>query len=61
MLTGYTYGSTESRTCGADTRTVTRTYSSYHLLTEEATAQNGCSQQVGTEYYARTGEEFDQQ
>ncbi|MFD7415513.1 RHS repeat-associated core domain-containing protein [Kitasatospora purpeofusca] len=61
VLTGYTYGSTESRTCGADTRTITRTYNSYHLLTEETTAQNGCSQQVGTEYYARIGQEFDQQ
>ncbi|KOV37352.1 hypothetical protein ADK60_04475 [Streptomyces sp. XY431] len=61
VLTGYTYGSTESRTCGGDTRTVTRTYNSYHLLTEETTAQNGCSQQVGTDYYARIGEEFDQQ
>ncbi|MCL9759478.1 RHS repeat protein [Frankia sp. AiPa1] len=61
VSTGYTYGSTESRTCQGDTRTITRTYDSYHLLVDETTAQNGSSLQVHTDYYARIGESFDEQ
>ncbi|WP_158516508.1 hypothetical protein [Kitasatospora sp. MBT66] len=50
------HGSTEFRTFGADTSTVTRTCNSYRLLTEGTTAQNGCSQPTDTGYCARIGE-----
>ncbi|MCK9904738.1 hypothetical protein MXD63_32440 [Frankia sp. Cpl3] len=61
VLAGYTYGSTESRACQGQTRTITRTYNSYHLLTDEMTAQNGSSRLVHTDYYAQIGQSFDEQ
>ncbi|MEV6978547.1 RHS repeat-associated core domain-containing protein [Kitasatospora sp. NPDC093806] len=61
ILTGYTYGSTESVTTGGRTTRTTRTYDSYHLQTDETTTRNGCSRQVSTEYYAVVGRRFEQQ
>ncbi|MEU7024563.1 RHS repeat-associated core domain-containing protein [Streptomyces sp. NPDC046203] len=57
-LTGYTYGSTESRKGGDQPATITREYNKYHLQTGETSWQNGCSRSVQTEYYAKPGEPF---
>ncbi|WP_176711504.1 RHS repeat-associated core domain-containing protein [Streptomyces sp. PTY087I2] len=59
--TGYTYYSVESRTCGGKTQKVTRTYNSYHLLTDEMTELEGYSGLVHTDYYATVGQSFEQQ
>ncbi|MGW3230857.1 RHS repeat-associated core domain-containing protein [Kitasatospora sp. NPDC001095] len=61
FLSDYTYGSTESRSCDNQVTTITRTYTQYHLLTEEKTERNGFSHRVVTEYYAQTGQKFDKQ
>ncbi|MFJ5927531.1 RHS repeat-associated core domain-containing protein [Kitasatospora sp. NPDC092948] len=61
VLTEYTYGSTESRTCAGQTTRTTRRYDTYHLLTTEKQQQNHCSHLVETQYYAVTGKPFEEQ
>ncbi|MGW2874267.1 hypothetical protein, partial [Kitasatospora sp. NPDC001225] len=61
VLTEYTYGSTESRTCAGQTTRVTRTYNKYHLETAERQQQNHCARTVETQYYAVTGKPFEDQ
>ncbi|MED7955047.1 RHS repeat-associated core domain-containing protein [Streptomyces sp. BE303] len=61
VLTGYTYGSTESVTTGGRTARTTRTFNTYHLQTDETTSRNGCSRQVRTDYHAVVGRRFEQQ
>ncbi|MFJ4682738.1 RHS repeat-associated core domain-containing protein [Streptomyces sp. NPDC088789] len=61
VLTQYTYGSTESRTCAGQTTRTTRTYNNYHLLTTEKQQQNHCSHTVETQYYAVIGKPFEEQ
>ncbi|MDT0321859.1 RHS repeat-associated core domain-containing protein [Streptomyces millisiae] len=61
VLTDYSYGSTESRTCAGQTTRVTRTYNKYHLQTAEKHQQNHCSRTVETQYYAATGKSFEKQ
>ncbi|MFB8240217.1 RHS repeat-associated core domain-containing protein [Kitasatospora purpeofusca] len=61
VLTEYTYGSTESRTCAGRTARVTRTYNRFHLQTAERQQQNSCSRLVETQYYAVTGKPFEDQ
>lgn len=61
VLTEYSYGSVESRTCAGRTARVTRTYNRYHLQTTERTQQNHCVRTVETQYYAVTGKTFEDQ
>ncbi len=61
VLTDYSYGSTESRTCAGQTMGITRTYNQYHLQTAEASRQNGHVRLDQTDYYAVPGRAFDQQ
>ncbi|MGG1943545.1 hypothetical protein AB1286_01885 [Trinickia sp. NRRL B-1857] len=58
----YTYGSVETKTCGADSVVTTRKYNRYHLLIEEKVNQNGYVRTVTTEYAnLKKGKTFDQQ
>ncbi|MFJ8433848.1 RHS repeat-associated core domain-containing protein [Kitasatospora sp. NPDC094019] len=61
IMSDYSYGSTESVTCGGSTTTTTRSYNSYHLLTDETTGRDGSSRNVRTDYYAAVGLPFDEQ
>ncbi|MER7773174.1 RHS repeat-associated core domain-containing protein [Kitasatospora sp. NPDC096140] len=61
VLTSYSYGSTESRTCDGRTTETVRSYNQYHVQTSEETRQNGCSRKVETDYYASVGTPFDRQ
>ncbi|KOV32501.1 hypothetical protein ADK60_13755 [Streptomyces sp. XY431] len=61
VLTEYSYGSTESRTCAGRTARVTRTYNKFHLQTAERQQQNHCARLVETQYYAVTGKPFEDQ
>lgn len=60
-LTDYTYGSTETITCGDSTLVTTRTYNNYHLPLSELVSRNGCSRLTETEWYAGTGTYIDDQ
>ncbi|MEU1284174.1 RHS repeat-associated core domain-containing protein [Kitasatospora sp. NPDC005856] len=57
----YTYWSIESRPCGDQTAHVKRTYSNYHLLTDETEWQNSCSRTTHTDYHVDPGKPFDKQ
>ncbi|MGP4114433.1 RHS repeat-associated core domain-containing protein [Streptomyces sp. 4N509B] len=70
ILTGYSYGSTETRDCrvvtsegaqGTQTTRTLRHYNHLHLQTTETTQQNACSHHVQTDYYAVVGQPFAQQ
>ena len=53
VATSYDYGSTASLMSGTSVvRKVERTFSRFHLLTEEKTTQDQCVKRVKTEYYA---------
>ncbi|MFB7382677.1 RHS repeat-associated core domain-containing protein [Kitasatospora purpeofusca] len=61
VLTDYSYGSTESRTCAGRTTRTTRRYNNFHLQILERQQQNHCSHTVETQYYAIAGKPFDEQ
>ncbi|MEN2416719.1 RHS repeat-associated core domain-containing protein [Streptomyces rimosus] len=66
VLNGYTYSSTETRSCGNQTTTITRTYNSYHLLTGETTkteeaGPGSFTRDVENGYYAKPNTEFKDQ
>lgn len=61
VMTNYLYGSTETRTCGGQTTTTTRSYNSFHLQETETTSQNGFTYTTQTAYYAILGQPFQAQ
>lgn len=60
-LTDYTYGSTETVTCGESTLETTRSYNNYHFSLSELLWRDGCSRLVESEWYAETDTYIDDQ